>query len=151
MSHLQVRFDDPEHGWIGVEIYDNQIEVLRFDASDIYPSFHALVMALLTMRDARGEAIVDWMQEPAEVEMCFSTREEAVQLEISSFPGSARPLERGDAELVFAGTYDEICLPFWRALRHLEGRYTPTELELRWHSSFPHRELEMLTAQLGKD
>jgi hypothetical protein len=149
MSLLRVHFDEPEHDWMPLTLEDEEVRI-RCDASDIYPSLEQLVSALSAMLDARDEQLVVWMEEPVELEMRFLRSDEVIRLEISSFPGSLRPLETPKAEIVFVGTYEEICLPFWRALRELEGRYSREELARRWTGYFPHRELALLTEQLGK-
>ena len=151
MSRFKVRFGDPEHGWMNVALFDNNIEVLSFEASDIYPSLDLLASALKAMREPRGEQTVDWTQEPDEIELRFVSHQDIIRLEIAKSPASARPLERHENGLFFTGTYDEICLPFWRALRNLEGRFTHEELAKRWKSYFPHQELQLLTEQLGKN
>lgn len=152
MPRLKVYFGDPEHGWMNVSISNNDVEFINFAASHIYyPSLSSLAAALLAMRDPCGKSTVHWMLEPAEVKMRFSKCEATVRLGIASFSASAHSLEGDNAEFIFAGTYDEICLPFWRALRNLEGRYSPEEWAGRWDSPFPRHELAVLTAQLGKN
>ena len=151
MSRFKVRFGDPEPGWMNVALLDNDVDLISFTASHIYyPSLSSLTLALLTMRDPRGQSLVHWMLEPAEVEMIFSKIDEAVTLEITRYPDDARPLEESVADLTFTGSYNEVCLPFWRALRNLEGRYAPEELAMRWESPFPHHDLAVLTERLGK-
>ena len=150
MSQIKVRFGEPEHGWMSVSILADNSKLLRIDASDIYPSLHLLVDALSAMLDSRAEKTVDWTEEPREIEMRFTRDFENIKLEISSFPSSFRPLNPSKAEFAFVGTYDEICLPFWRALRNLEGRYLPEDLVQLWTEPFPYRELALLTEQLGK-
>lgn len=150
MSQLKIRFDEPEHGWMNVEIHADGAELMRISVSDVYPSLHLLVDALLAMLDLRAEKSVDWMQEPAEFEMLFARRGEHISLEISSFSSSFRPIGERSTDYVFSGSYEEICLPFWRALRNLEGRYSPEELANRWTEPFPHRELALLTERMGK-
>ena len=150
MSQLKVRFGEPEHGWMSVSILANEVELLRIDASDIYPSLHLLVDALSAMLDSRAEKTVDWTEEPNEIEMRFTRDSENIKLEISSFLSSFRPLNSSESDFAFVGTYDEICLPFWRALRSLEGRYLPEDLAQLWTEPFPHRKLALLTQQLGK-
>ena len=49
-------------------------------------------------------------------------------------------------ESVFSlkGSYDQICMPFWRALRRLQTKHTPEELNERWHRAFPTDDLNKL-------
>jgi hypothetical protein len=46
------------------------------------------------------------------------------------------------------GSTLEMCLPFWRALRNLQTRFSEREFELLWHRPFPTSEMEQLTAHL---
>jgi hypothetical protein len=39
-------------------------------------------------------------------------------------------------------------IPFWRALRNLQGRFSIEDLNRRWHRDFPWREIERLTLLL---
>jgi hypothetical protein len=52
---------------------------------------------------------------------------------------------RGEKEFEVSGSYGEICLPFWRALRSLQGRFSADELAARWHRPFPWKEIDLLT------
>lgn len=150
MSRLKIRFDNPEQGWIVLFVFADGEQIIHSDVSWIYPSFDQLVTALGAMFDVREERLVVWLEEPTELEMRFSRRDDVVSLELTSFSGPERPREKVDAEFTFVGSYDEICLPFWRALRELEGRYPAEELARLWKVSFPHRELALLTERLGK-
>lgn len=151
MPTLKVRFDEPEHGRIGLFILANDKLIVECDASRIYDSLEQLVTALGAMLDMRDERLVTWLEGAPELELRFSRLDDVVQLEITSFEGSERPREKPTADWTFVGPYDEICLPFWRALRNLEGRYSAEELVHRWKGYFPHRGLAFLTEQLGKD
>lgn len=150
MPRFKISFDEPDHGWIGWDLKCDEEVVLTCVASHIYDSFDQLVTALGAMLDPREERFVVWMEEPAELEMRFVSRDGTIFLEINDFSNSLRPLGKPSADWAASGTYDEICLPFWRALRSLEGRYSPEELAKRWKGYFPHRELALLTEQLGK-
>lgn len=154
MSRLKVRFDNPEHGWMDLFIGKDDQEIHR-DVSDIFPSLDLLVTALLSMWQGEAEATATWAEEPSELDLVFSRRDESICLEVVPFPGSFRPYSRATLTVepifTFVGSYEQTCLPFWRALRELEGRYSSEELAHRWTSPFPQRELAFLTEQLGKD
>jgi hypothetical protein len=47
------------------------------------------------------------------------------------------------------GTFAEICLPFWRALRNLQTRFSGDEFQLRWRHPFPGSGMQKLSANLG--
>ena len=154
MSRLKVRFGEPEHGWMDLFILEDAQEIHR-DVSDIFPSFDLLVTALLSMWQGEAEATATWAEEPSELDLIFSRLDEFIRLEVVPFPGSFRPYSRATLTIepifTFVGSYEGTCLPFWRALRELEGRYSPEELARRWTSPFPYRQLALLTEQLGKD
>ena len=150
MSKLSVTFGDPEFGWINVNLRFGT-ETFSMEASDVYNAFFPLVATLLQLHSAPGQNIVNWTVEPTEYDMHFSRIGEAVTLDIIKWPDSSRNSFRQEKVFSAAGSYAEICLPFWRALRGLQGRFSAADLEKRWQNSFPQRELNALTAVLGKE
>ena len=80
--------------------------------------------------------------------MRFSISGEEVKLEVYIFSDHRRDYGRGERELEITGSYEEICVPFWRALRSLQGRFSAEELDARWHRPFPWKEIEILTAAI---
>jgi hypothetical protein len=77
---------------------------------------------------------------------------DVIRLEIRLFEIYQPSRPESEPKFTFTGTYDEICLPFWRALRGLQDRYPAKLLESEWHwtGNFPYRELALLTERLGK-
>ncbi len=150
MSKLKVKFDEPEHGWIGFIIKDDDDERINCSASHIFNSFERLVIALRMTLDSQIESKVIWFEEPYELEMSFARRDDLVRLEIRSYPDSRHVQKSEDQTEIFCGTYNEICLPFWRALRELQGQFSESEFKTRWREEFPTRELDLLTQALGK-
>lgn len=111
-------------------------------------SFLDLTSALYNLLCYRVGGAVTWHAEPAETELRFSISQEDVELEVYSFSDHRRDYGRGERELAITGSYEEICMPFWRALRSLQGRFSPEELDVRWHRPFPWKEIEILTAAI---
>ena len=83
--------------------------------------------------------------------MRFLKQEGAITLEMWYFDDHTRRVgQKSQLEFSISGTYDAVCLPFWRALRDLQKLYTEKEFEQHWRSPFPTRELALLTQKLGK-
>ena len=149
MNKPSVIFGDPKLGWINVSLqFANQ--TFSMEDSDIYNPFFPLVDALLQLHTAPGQSVVNWTVEPTEYDMHFSRVDETVTLDILAWPDSSRNDFHQENVFSASGSYDEICLPFWRALRGLQGRFSAADLEERWEDLFPQRELNALTVALGK-
>lgn len=147
---LKVSFDDLEHGWVGLTItfgVQTLTIIASYTPSD---SFLDLTNALHNLLLYDDQAKVTWHCEPVEDELLFSKNSADVNLKIYEYSDYRRT--SGREELIFevSGTYAEICLPFWRALRNLQGRFSAEELDSRWHRSFPSREIDLLTAEIKK-
>lgn len=155
MPDLEIRFGELEDGWVELLIGQDGQQKVECDASDIASSFDLLIAALFSLWKGEGEATVSWLLEPSELDLIFSRRDEFICLEVVRFPGSFRPASRATLTIepvfAFTGSYQQTCLPFWHALRELEGRYSREELAERWTWPFPHEELALLTRKLGKD
>lgn len=150
MSKLSVTFGDPEFGWIDVTVQADT-QRLNFEASDIYNAFFPLVDTLHQLYLACDERVVGWTVEPTEYDMHFVRAGELITLDVMCWPDSSRSSFHQNKVFSVGGSYTEICPPFWRALRGLQGRFSAAELENRWQNLFPHRELNLLTAALGKE
>ena len=150
MSKLTVTFGAPEAGWIDVTIQSGT-QALSMDVSDVYNAFFPLVETLHQLCLAPGQRIVCWTLEPTEYDMHFSRIGEVVTLDVLRWPDSSRSIFHQEKVFSVSGSYNEICLPFWQALRGLQGRYSAAELETLWQDVFPQRELNLLTAALGKE
>jgi hypothetical protein len=108
-------------------------------------SFLDLTNALHGLLQYEGRLTITWHEEPGEFEMRFSRREKVIRLEIVEYPNHRRDLVTGGTALDISGIYEEICIPFWRALRDLQGRFTTEELDGRWLRPFPSQEISLLT------
>lgn len=150
MNKLSVIFGDPEFGWIDVSLQFGT-QTFSITASDVYNAFFPLVDTLLQLHSVPGQNIVNWTVEPTEYAMHFSREGAAVTLDILVWPDSSRNSFRQEKVFSASGSYAEVCLPFWRALRGLQGRFSAADLEKRWQNLFPQRELNTLTVALGKE
>ena|SRR5688572_11358876 len=144
-NKLQVAFDDPQHGWVGLTISDGDKTVKVIASYTPYDSFLDLTNALYRLHQYEGQVTMTWNEEPWETDLCFSRMEKLVRLQIIENPDHRRGLIDGETVLDVSGTYEKICIPFWRALRDLQGRFTAAELDARWHRPFPSKEINMLT------
>ncbi len=116
--------------------------IASFTPSD---SFRDLTNALFELLRYDGEATIVFHEEPAETELRFFRLKEMLRLEIWFFHDDRREDGKGENVLVATGSYEDICIPFWRALRSLQGRFSPEELDARWHRPFPCKEIDLLT------
>jgi len=150
MAKLHVSFGEPDAGTIEITLR-HELETVYIGASYIYNSFHTLVEALIRLKNSADEAVVVWQCEPSEYEFRFNSLDTAVNLQVLLFPEPGRSVfDEPPPKLTITGSYEEVCLPFWRALRQLQGRFSEEEWQARWHGPFPSRELDLLTAALGK-
>jgi serine phosphatase RsbU (regulator of sigma subunit) len=144
-QRLKVSFDNPEHGWVGLTISQGEKSLTIIASYTPSDSFLDLTNALHNLLCYRVGGVVTWHEEPAETEMRFSISGEDVELEVCFFSDHRRDYGRGERELAITGSYEEICTPFWRALRSLQGRFSAEELDARWHRPFPWKEIDLLT------
>lgn len=142
---LKVSFDDPEHGWVCLKIDYGDKSASSIASYTPGDSFLDLTNALDSLFHYGGEAMVVWYEGPGETELRFFCTKDMVRLEVWFFLDHRRDYGRGEKEFEISGSYEEICLPFWRALRSLQGRFSNEELEARWHRSFPWKEIDLLT------
>jgi len=145
---LKVVFDDPGDGWVGLKL-SRDGEVADIIASYApYDSFLDLVDALYNLFLYEGEWKVIWNEAPVEYEVCFGRAGTLVSLEVLEFPDRRREIQRAQSRLSASGSYEDVAVPFWRALRNLQGRFTTEELNARWHRPFPSKEIDGLMALL---
>jgi hypothetical protein len=145
---LKVAFDDPEHGWVGLTIGRGD-ESVTFNASYTpSDSFLDLTDALYNLFLYSGEAKVTWHSGSVEYELRFAKEGGLVRFWAYEYLDHLRDAGKGQLFFEASGTYEEICLPFWRALRNLQGRFSEVELNARWHRLFPSKEIDDLTVLL---
>lgn len=146
-TKLKVAFENPNAGWVTLTINQGG-QTISLTASYIYDSFLQLTYTLHSLLFGQGQAIVTWLTEPVEYEMRFAREADTLHLAIHDFPDRRRSPFLGRPLLTLSGSYEEVCLPFWRALRALQGRFSEQELHERWQRPFPSGEIAKLTQAL---
>lgn len=146
---LRAAFTHLQAGWLVLEIQYG-LEQLVIPISYIYDGLYTLVQALRANLNSTGLSVVVLWEEPQETELHFQRTGDSIILSIYSFPDYSRGSVQGVERLKICGTYEEICLPFWRAFRNLQSRYSPEELHRRWQREFPIREIELLSSAIAK-
>lgn len=149
-ERLKVAFDDPEHGWVGLTIGRGSESVTIIASYTPRDSFLDLADALYNLYLYSGETKVIWHSGSTEYELRFGREGNEVRLEAWEYPDRLRDAGRGERFFEASGSYEDVGLPFWRALRNLQGRFSAEELNRRWHRPFPARELDGLTSLLRK-
>jgi hypothetical protein len=142
---LKVAFDDPANGWIGLTIEDGDKEFAIIASYTPGNSLADLTTLLQGLMEYEGQRPVTWHEEPSECVMVFSREAQVTRLEIYRYPDRRRGVSEGEKLCDISGTYEEICIPFWRALKDLEGRYEAAAFEAAWRRRFPSEELAKLT------
>jgi hypothetical protein len=145
-NKLNIRFDDPENGWIGIEIDfgDNRLEQNLSYAG--YNGFSELVLAIMNLWSGPcPKLLATWLVEPIEYDFVFERSQNQVNFEVIEYPNHRRKIGLGEIVFQWSGNYKEICLSFWRALRSLEGRFSTDELTRRYHSEWPATDMIHLT------
>ncbi len=147
---LRVRFGEVQHGWLGLELRCAGEPVLHEVVSAVpADSLWELAGALLTMRAGTHGATVRWHLELGEVEFCFQPVGDEVQLAVrEAQEGYRSPDDPPPVEFRMTGSYEAMCVPFWRALRELQGRMPPEVFAARWGHAFPTQEVARLTEEL---
>lgn len=149
---LQVRFDSPANGWLGLELSaDNTTVVQTF--SHIYPALRDLVSALCDVLNGVRARTVVFLLEPDELELhLVAIDQDIVKLTMRVFPDRHRVRE-GTVLLEHCTTAPIVVLTFWRALRRLQTSLPEDEFEHRFCQPFPALEMASLTSlvALSKD
>jgi hypothetical protein len=146
---IRVRFDDPDHGWIGLSIKaEGSSDFQQSFSYTPYDSFGELIAALSQVSQGPGYASVHWNAEPVEFEFHFERAGDTARLQIERHPDHRRIKGQSSVLCSLSGTFEEIALPFWQALQNLRSRFSAEDLSKRWHRAFPGAELERLTRRL---
>ena len=145
---MKVRFEDPKNGFIGLKITYERKELYVLGSYCPRNSLVDLAGTLKGLLEIPMESVVIWNEEPTEYEMRFSRTQQQISLTIDCYPDSRRSIHHYDRVFTMQGSYETVCIPFWRALRDLQGRFSAEELTKRWHSDFPFDQLNQLTAAI---
>jgi hypothetical protein len=145
-SRLKVQFDDPQHGWMALTIRSD-VGVATLNMSYVgFDTLHEMVDALHALILGDHYRSVRIMEEPTVCELQFHRQDDIMRLELHRLsPRNHRQTIFGDS-----GRFVEICLPFWRALRNLQTRFSTEEFGARWHRPFPLSDMEKLNADVGR-
>ena len=144
-AKLKASFDDPDGGWVCLTIECGEHSETIIASYTPGDSFLDLTDGLYNLLQYDCEARIIWHEEPAETELRFIRTKKVVRLKVWFFQDHRRDDGRGEKEFEASGSYEEICLPFWRALRSLQGRFSANELTARWLRPFPWKEIDDLT------
>jgi hypothetical protein len=144
-SKLEVQFDDPQHGWMAMSIRSDSDVTLTM-SSVAYDTLNELIEGLHALITGDSYRTIRVFEEPTVCELRFECEGTAIRLNV------LRPSSRGDGEplLETDGNFSEICLPFWRALRNLQSRFSAEEFALRWGRSFPLSGMQKLSTELRR-
>ncbi len=126
-SLVRITFGEPQSGMLPIVLLGSGTEI-SFTGSFIYPSLYNLVVSLHTLLIADGTRIIVWLDEPFEYEMQFSRAGDQISLIVQEFPDNRRIMTNIHSILSLSGSYEQVALPFWRAMRCLQGRYN----EIKW-------------------
>ena len=149
MARLRVEFAQIEHGWVQCRFWVEEEEHEIWFSYLYRDSFAQLGLALLAQLNEEGERVVAWMEEPGEYEMRFRKRADDFSLELWRFESFLRETgAKSFLEFTLSGSYTEMCVPFWRALKALRSLYSDQEFETHWRGPFPNAEFDELTREL---
>jgi hypothetical protein len=148
---LQVSLSNPHKGWIELAVSTTEEEVKQVVSYTPNDFVLELATALsLLMQGADGVAVASC--EPITYELTFlnMTAPFVTQLQIVKHPDWNRNRRLGSVILSFQATRLGIVLPFWRALRDLEGRCSGAEYREAMRKDFPSACMQRLS-QLVSD
>lgn len=150
MSRLRVEFDQPEHGWLKLELRSEEV-VLSDTFSHIYPTLPSLCDALCALTESKGPRPVVFLIEPQELELSFRSEENYnCIVNAVRFSDHRRDSENGEVVFEYSGPAQEVVLSFWRALRQLQTCLPEHEFTTRWRDPFPANEMAALTAAVER-
>jgi hypothetical protein len=143
---LRIQFDDPQHGWLAMFIRSDDTIVTLAVSRVAYDTLDELVDGLQALVTGDSYRAVRIMEEPTVCELRFKRESDAIRLKV------CRLWSHDDCETLFEtdGSFSELCLPFWRALRDLQWRFSAEEFSMRWGRPFPLSGMERLTTKLGR-
>ncbi len=149
---MNVKFENMRFGSIDFTLSNNGNEILTDSISYTpYDSFGDLILALDSFREEYqtcDECKVILNTEPYEYELKFSGTNHCINLSIESYSSHERNAA-GEKIYTVMGNYSEICIPFWRALRSLQGLYSDKDFKEMWYKEFPSKELDTLTSKIN--
>ncbi|HEU4386235.1 MAG TPA: hypothetical protein VFV34_00460 [Blastocatellia bacterium] len=143
-ERLKIELDQPESGWLRVELAFGDQKYSFFPSHVPYDSVTELANALLKILDGYDKALVHWNDEPVEHEFVFEP--EGNQIDFRAYIINERTFGKEREQVFrFSGNTNDVVWPFWKALRDLESRQSKEEYEKQWREPFPEREMLELT------
>ncbi|WP_413200218.1 hypothetical protein [Nostoc piscinale] len=138
---FKVDFSCPEHGWITVEMFSQEQQLLFSASYTPENSLCELLDALIALLNGQHQAVVRWNTEPIRYEFIFAQNDKQLTLDVVKLANL--PINQQQNELVFKvkSSCISMVLAFWRALRHLESYENFAQ---HWVRSFPKREMRLL-------
>ena len=148
MGSFCVTFDEPKHGWIGFLIRAEDGSFGERVSYTPYDFFHELITSLSALVEGDCQRSVRGSTEPERFELRFERVGDRVSLLVVSHAGMGRA-SNGEVRMKTTGTFAEVCLPFWDALRDLEARVPQAQWPERWHRSFPSTPMANLRRRMS--
>jgi hypothetical protein len=150
-DRLHVILSSPHDGWIEVTVGTEKTEfaeAVSYTPNDFITGLVKAVCLLMEGQD--GLAVASC--EPTTYDFRFSkeTDTEKCQFDIVGFPDWHRHEHSGEVVFSFRASKEEVVLPFWRALRNLEGRIAASEYRDAMRREFPSPCLQRLSRLLSK-
>ena len=150
MSQLKVEFDQPEHGWLKLELRSEEV-LLSDTFSHIYPTLPNLCDALCALASGSYSRPVVFLLEPQELELSFTSHEDQKCIvNVVRFADRGRDSRNREVAFAYSGPSREVVLSFWRALRQLQTCLTEDDFTTSWGEPFPAHEMAALTAAVER-
>jgi hypothetical protein len=147
---LRVSFNSPQSGFMSIGLKAGHESFVTAVSHAPYDSLRDLIKALSAMLDGETSETVKWNLEPEEYD--FELRRvdnDGVQLSVTRYPNHRRL--KSQRAVVFshiAASPQDICEPFWKALRELHRDINVDEFDKNWRREFPEAEMQELTKRL---
>ena len=145
---IRVRFDDPDNGSIGISIEQRDSSFAESFSYVPYDSLQELVLALGRVLASDTTTSATCLVGAPEFDLHFERSDNIVRFTVVEFADYRRQKGAGKTAFLASGSFEQICVPFWRALRELESRFSSEDFAGRWHREFPHDELRRLTERI---
>jgi len=149
VTKLKFSFDDPDAGWIAIELSVGERRC-SFPVEHVpYDLIQQLADGLGNLLSGSPKISARANDGPIEYEFIFEKTGDQIDLRV--YVLNETPFGK-DREELFGATDSvyAIIRPFWKALRDLETKYLPDEYLRRWREAFPEREMRYFTEQFEK-
>jgi hypothetical protein len=149
---LEVNVSSPQAGWLDIELQTPACALL-IQASYTPNDFLQELLTALSLSLIGSEGVAVASAEPNVFKFVFSPadRPDLLSLQVIEYPHRKGPRGQGRTSLSIEGTKDSVVVPFWRALRSLQGRVSAEDFRSAMRREFPYATLERVSKQLGKE